>query len=169
VVVAAETRAMHQAASAASPLGWRKPVGTQSPWPPSALGAPKRTRSWRFTVRRIRHDVASLRCSAGMTTEPALNALLATSAAAVPVWASMMSAARTSMGTAFHAKERVVGAAETHALRQAASAASLKARRVHGTPSAMTLSAERCRCSARTATATSSSAQREMPAAATAA
>ena len=38
VVVAAEMHAMHQAASAASHLGWRKPSGTQSPRPLSALG-----------------------------------------------------------------------------------------------------------------------------------
>merc|ERR1712238_376005 len=37
VAAAAETDAMHQAASAASLLGRRKPVGIQSPWPPSAL------------------------------------------------------------------------------------------------------------------------------------
>merc|ERR1711920_1043826 len=38
VVVVAEMHATHQAASAASHLGWRKPGGTQSPRPPSALG-----------------------------------------------------------------------------------------------------------------------------------
>merc|ERR1712204_4697 len=37
VVAAAETDALHQAASAASLLGRRKPDGIQSPWPPSAL------------------------------------------------------------------------------------------------------------------------------------
>jgi len=132
---------------------------------------PKRTRSWRLVaVRRIRpHDVASLRCSAGMMTEPGSNAPPETGAAAVRVWASTIPAARMSTGTAFHAKDRVVGAAETHAMRQAASAASLKARGVHGTPSAKRPSAERHRCSARTATATSSSAPMATAAAATSA
>merc|ERR1712061_969144 len=61
-------------------------------------------------------------------TEPGLNAPPETGAAAVRVGASTIPAARMSTGTAFHAKGRVVGAAETHAMRQAASAASLSAR-----------------------------------------
>merc|ERR1712060_522102 len=104
---------------------------------------------------RIRHDVASLRCSAGMTTELGSNALPVTSAAAVLVWPSMMSAARMSMGTTFRAKERAGGAAETHAMRQEASVASLQGRKVAGTLSAKTPSAERHLCSAPTEMATS--------------
>jgi len=135
VVAAAEIHALHQAASAAS-LTARRVHGTPSAKTPSA--------------DRRRH-------SAKTATEQSSNALPETSAAAVPVWASMMSAARTSMGTAFRAKERAVGAAETPAMHQAASAASLKARKVHGTPSAKTPNAGGHRRSARTAMAMSSS------------
>merc|ERR1712238_450567 len=53
-----------------------------------------------------------------------------------------MSAARTSRGTASHVRGTVVDAAETHAMRQAASAASQKDRGALGTPSAHPLSAE---------------------------
>jgi len=102
-----------------------------------------------------------------MTMEPGSNALLETSAAAVPVWPSMMSAARMSMGTTFRAKERAAGAAEMHAMRQAASAASLQGRKVVGTLSAKTPSAERHLCSAPTAMATSSSAPQATSAVAT--
>merc|ERR1712129_458032 len=80
-----------------------------------------------LALRRIPpRGVASPRCSARMMTGPSSNALVETFVAAVPVWASMMSAARTSRGTAFHVRGAVVDAAETHALRQAASAASLR-------------------------------------------
>jgi hypothetical protein len=78
-------------------------------------------------------------------TEPTSNAQAETGVAAVLVWASMMSAARMSMETTFHAREEVVGVAEMHAMRQAASAARPKARGVHGTPSAKTPSAEKRR------------------------
>merc|ERR1712061_645296 len=48
VVVVAEMHATHQAASAASHLGWRKPGGTQSPRPPSALGEQARSSAAMF-------------------------------------------------------------------------------------------------------------------------
>merc|ERR1712085_147670 len=73
--------------------------------------AAKKTRSWRFALRRIPpRDVASLRCSARMMTGPGSNALVETVVVAVPVWASMMSAARTARGTAFHVRGMVVDA-----------------------------------------------------------
>merc|ERR1712218_570301 len=88
VVVAAEIHAPHQAASAASPKDRR------------VHGTPQ-AKAQRAERRR---------CSAAMTTEPASNALPETSAAAVPVWASMMFAARMSIGPTFRAKERAAGA-----------------------------------------------------------
>merc|ERR1712217_166837 len=111
--------------------------------------------------------VASLRYTAGIPTERSSIALVGTGAVAAHVWARATSVARMRTGTISHAKGTVGNAAETHALRLAASVASRRVRRVDGTPSARAPSAELNRSSAGTAQARVSSALRATSAAAT--
>merc|ERR1719384_2995736 len=115
VVGAVETHAMHRAANAASPFSSRRVNGTQSARRPSArrLG-PRPSRFSRLRKqRRVRRQ-----CSARIAMTRHFLALLETSAAAISALHRVMYAAQTQMDTTSHARAMVVGAVETHAMRQ---------------------------------------------------
>jgi len=112
-----------------------------------ASAAVKRTRSWPSArnsqwIRIQVRGVVSQQSTARTRTKPLSCALAETIAVGVVALDRVTFAARMSRETNSHARE-VVSAVEMHALHQAASAASPRARGVRGTPSARALNAGR--------------------------